>query len=216
MCMGVYVCMWMCWQGRLGLGRWWYRGKGRDWIDWGSFNCFLFQSKRKILQFLWAYTNLPPPVFDSFFFPPVVSACLYLALCSPSTDLNQIPMYPKSEAKRLTQSISYKYLGTWWNLNLIKGDKLFPKARWGQRGPLTTVDHSCSLRADGDAIVTPCLSQVLTESFAIAWRLQGHEHASLEPYACIGKWFRMILVLKLVFMLMTCRVLWFRILLFLF
>lgn len=69
MCMGVYVCMWMCWQGRLGLGRWWYRGKGRDWIDWGSFNCFLFQSKRKILQFFWAYTNLPPPVFDSFFFP---------------------------------------------------------------------------------------------------------------------------------------------------
>lgn len=181
----VYICVYEHVAGRVEI---WEAGgikEAKDDIECitGVLIVFLYSKVRKILHFLWAHANLPPPALDSLF--PMVSAGLHLALCSPSTGLSQIPIHPKSEVKRLTQSISHKHLGTWWNLNLIKSDKLFPKARWRQSRLLTTIDSSHSPRVEGDATVTPCLSQVLTESFVVAWETARTETCLTDLYACI-------------------------------
>lgn len=109
LCSFVHICVWECMctcecvggEGQA-LGRWWYEDKERDWIGWGSFNCFLFQSKRKILQFIWAYTNFPPSVLDSSHC--LVSACPLFTVYKLESDCN-IPQIrgQTANAKRIPQ-----------------------------------------------------------------------------------------------------------------
>lgn len=111
-----HVYMWMCCGGGLVVG--WRRQKKRlNLLE--EFRLLFIPKQEKNL-----------PISLSLYYFSTSSAWLFscgvclphLNLCSPSTDLNQIPICPKSEAERLTQSIHHKYLGTWWNLNLTKGD----------------------------------------------------------------------------------------------
>lgn len=102
-----YVCDWsVCVDvnvllGRLGL-QWWYRQWEETELTLGSFNLFLFQSKRKSSSFS-EPTLISHLQCLTFFFPWGTVASIHF--CSPSTALSQIQQIC-TRGQMLTQSTS--------------------------------------------------------------------------------------------------------------